>query len=149
MSIAPSISSHLPSYTKNYFGNTVTIYWYDEEFSQSRYPPGQKSNTAFPLCIYFNVSYNWYSINVETVSEACTLICLLVAQRVSQTGLLLYSVEKSPEITIILAEALIEGNAIHAWIVKKGLVSHPYLSTEEALKLGGRSLNLLTEWVHM
>lgn len=44
---------------------------------------------------------------------------------------------------------MIEGNNIHAWIVKKGLVSHPYLSTEEALKLGGRNLNLLREWVQI
>lgn len=44
---------------------------------------------------------------------------------------------------------MIEGNTIHAWIVKKGLVSHPYLSTEEALRLGGKSLSLLREWVRI
>ncbi|XP_076247012.1 uncharacterized protein LOC143186988 [Calliopsis andreniformis] len=122
MSLSPLINSHFPSYTKHYFGNRVAIYWYEEEFSQSRFLPGQK------------------------VSKACTLICLLVAQRISQTGLLIHNIEKCPEITTILAEAMIEGYAIHAWIVKKGLVSHPYLSIEEALKHGGRSLNLLREW---
>lgn len=81
------------------------------------------------------------------VSEACTLICLLVAQRISQTRLLIYDTERSHEFISIVAEAMIEGNTMHAWIVKKGLVSHPYLSTEEALKLGRKSLSLLREWV--
>ncbi|CAK9802265.1 hypothetical protein ANTQUA_LOCUS3208 [Anthophora quadrimaculata] len=82
------------------------------------------------------------------VSKACTLICLLVAQRISQTELLLYDVQKCPKIIAIIAESMIEGNAIHAWIVKRGLVSNPYLSTEEALKLGGKSLSLLREWTY-
>ncbi|XP_050446857.1 uncharacterized protein LOC126849237 isoform X2 [Cataglyphis hispanica] len=43
-------------------------------------------------------------------------------------------------------EAMIEGNAIHAWLIKERLISHPYLSTEEALKYGGKSLNELKEW---
>ncbi|XP_016918101.1 uncharacterized protein LOC108001568 isoform X2 [Apis cerana] len=122
MSLSLLLNSYFSSYTKNYFKNSVVVLWYNQEFSQSRFPPGQ------------------------TISEACTLICLLVAQRISQTGLLIYNIEKSPQFIAIIAEAMIEGNNIHAWIVKKGLVSHPYLSTEEALKLGGRNLNLLREW---
>ncbi|XP_076639874.1 uncharacterized protein LOC143351806 [Colletes latitarsis] len=122
LSSTSSTDSHFPSYIKECFDNGVTVYWYNEEFSQSRYPPGQK------------------------ISKACTLICLLVAQRVSETGLLIYNVDTCPEITAHVAEAMVEGNATHAWIVKKGLVSNPYLSTEEALKLGGQSLEILTEW---
>lgn len=72
-----------------------------------------------------------------------------MAQRISETELLVYNVEECPKITVIIAESIVEGNNIHEWIVKKGLVSHPYLSTEEALKLGGRSLSLLREWVHI
>ncbi|XP_015431292.1 PREDICTED: uncharacterized protein LOC107187663 [Dufourea novaeangliae] len=125
MSLSSSSSqsdSHFPSYIKEHVGNYVSVYWYDEEFSQSRYPPGQK------------------------ISKACTLICLLVAQRITEKGLLIYDVETSPEITNHIAEAMVEGNATHAWIVKNGLVSHPYLSTEEALRLGGQSLSILQEW---
>ncbi|XP_012167855.1 uncharacterized protein LOC105666124 [Bombus terrestris] len=122
MSLSLLLNSYLSSYTKNYFENNVKVLWYNQEFSQSRFPPGQ------------------------TISEACTLICLLVAQRISQTGLIIYDAEKSPKLIAIIAEAMIEGNTIHAWIVKKGLVSHPYLSTEEALRLGGKSLSLLREW---
>ena len=72
-----------------------------------------------------------------------------MAQRISETELLVYNIEECPKITVIIAESIVEGNNIHEWIVKKGLVSHPYLSTEEALKLGGRSLSLLREWVHI
>ncbi|XP_076685301.1 uncharacterized protein LOC143377646 isoform X2 [Andrena cerasifolii] len=122
MSLSSPPEFHLPLYKQNYSENDVVAYWYDEEFSQSRYPPGQK------------------------VSTACTLICLLVAQRISETELLVYNVEECPKITVIIAESIVEGNNIHEWIVKKGLVSHPYLNTEEALKLGGRSLCLLREW---
>ncbi|XP_076752238.1 uncharacterized protein LOC143424206 [Xylocopa sonorina] len=122
MFLSPLLNTHFSSYTKNRYEGSVTVYWYNQEFSQSRFPPGQN------------------------VSKACTLICLLVAQQISQTGLLLYDVEKSPEIITIIAEAMIKGNTIHACIIKKGLVSHPYLSTEEALKFGGKSLKLLREW---
>lgn len=126
MSLLPLINSRLSWYTKNHLennNNVLLVIWYNQEFSQSRFPPGQK------------------------VSKACTLICLLVAQRIAQKGLLLRDVEKSPpEIVSIIADSMIEGNAIHAWIIKNGLVSHPYLSTEEALKFGGTSLSLLREW---
>lgn len=81
------------------------------------------------------------------VSKACTLICLLVAQRISQRKILIHDVMRCPIIIDIIAEAMVEGNETHASIVKNGLVSHPYLSTEEALKFGGKSLNLLREWV--
>ncbi|XP_024936795.1 uncharacterized protein LOC107263802 isoform X2 [Cephus cinctus] len=43
-------------------------------------------------------------------------------------------------------EAIVEGNATHDWIVKKALVPHPYLNTEEALKFGRKSLYVLKEW---
>ncbi|XP_076228983.1 uncharacterized protein LOC143175172 [Nomia melanderi] len=124
MSLLPSliIDSHFPSYIKEYVYNNVTVYWYNEEFAQSRYPPGQR------------------------VSKACTLICLLVAQLISETGLLIYDVDTTSEITNYIAKAMIEGNAIHAWIVKQRLVSHPYLSTDEALRHGGDRLNILKEW---
>lgn len=62
-------------------------------------------------------------------------------------GLLIYSIEACPEINIIMAEAMTEGNAIHAWIVKQKLIPHPYLNTEEALQYGGKSLSILKEWV--
>lgn len=86
---------------------------------------------------------------LRSVSEACTLICLLVAQRVSQSGLLIGEIDRCPEFNVVMAEAMAEGNATHAWIVKEKLVPHPYLNTEEALKFGGRSLTLLKEWVYI
>lgn len=72
-----------------------------------------------------------------------------MAQRISETGLLVYNIDKCPEITAHIAEAMVEGNAIYSWIVEQGLVSDPYLSTAEALKFGGQSLNILTEWVQI
>lgn len=75
------------------------------------------------------------------------MICLLVAQRICQTGLLIYNIENCPELTVIIAEAMVEGNATHAWIISQKLIPHPYLNTEEALKYGGRSLTILKEWV--
>ena len=42
---------------------------------------------------------------------------------------------------------MIEGNDTHAWILKKGLISHPYLNTAEALEYGGDNLYKLKEWV--
>ncbi|XP_011873148.1 PREDICTED: uncharacterized protein LOC105564964 [Vollenhovia emeryi] len=118
----PLFSYHFPSYVKDSFNNEVNILWYHPEFTQSRYPPGQK------------------------ISEACTLICLLVAVRISRGNLSIYDIENCPKLNIIMAEAMIEGNATHAWLVKKRLVSHPYLNTEDALKHGGKSLNILKEW---
>lgn len=85
--------------------------------------------------------------NNSSVSEACTLICLLVAVRISRGHLLIHDIENCPRLNIIVAEAMIEGNATHAWLIKERLISHPYLSTEEALKHGGKSLNVLKEWV--
>lgn len=81
------------------------------------------------------------------VSNACTLICLLVAVRISREHLLIYDVEKCPRLNIIVAEAIIEGNQTHAWLIEKGLITDPYLNTEEALKYGGKSLGTLKEWV--
>ncbi|XP_012225542.1 uncharacterized protein [Linepithema humile] len=43
-------------------------------------------------------------------------------------------------------KAIIEGNKIHAWLIKNKLISDPYLNTEEALKYGNKSLNKLKEW---
>ncbi|XP_076548369.1 uncharacterized protein LOC143306078 [Osmia lignaria lignaria] len=122
MSLLPLFDENFPSYIKSYYESTVKVLWYDQEFSQSRYPPGQK------------------------ISKACTLICLLVAQFISKTELLIFDVEGCSKIIDIIAQAMIEGNAIHTWSIKEGLISHPYLSTEEALRLGGRDLSLLTEW---
>ncbi|XP_076398056.1 uncharacterized protein LOC105663654 isoform X1 [Megachile rotundata] len=122
MSLLPLFCENFPTYTKDYFDSNVKVLWYNPEFSQSRYPPGQK------------------------VSKACTLICLLVAQLISQTELLVDDIERCHKIISIIAEAMIKGNAIHTWSIEEGLISHPYLSTEEALKIGGRNLYLLREW---
>lgn len=73
-----------------------------------------------------------------------------MAVRISREHLLIHDIENCSKLNIIVAEAMIEGNAIHAWLIKERLISHPYLSTEEALKYGGKSLNELKEWVrHM
>ncbi|XP_012284809.1 uncharacterized protein LOC105702094 [Orussus abietinus] len=122
MNQPPLFDHHFPSFVKETYNNQVDVYWYNRDFSQSRYPPGQE------------------------VSEACTLICLLVAQRVSQTGLLIWDVGSLHGLNIIIAEAICEGNATHAWILRRGLIPHPYLNTAEALKYGGRSLKTLKEW---
>ncbi|KAL2717598.1 uncharacterized protein V1478_013298 [Vespula squamosa] len=122
MTLPPLFSHHFPTFVKDSFNNDVNLYWYHPEFSQSRYPPGQG------------------------ISEACTLICLLVAQRICQRNVLIYDVENCPELTVIMAEAMVEGNATHAWIISQKLIPHPYLNTEEALKYGGRCLTMLKEW---
>lgn len=70
-----------------------------------------------------------------------------MAIRISRENLLIYDIESCPKLNIIVAEAIIEGNATHAWLIKERLLSDPYLSTEEALKYGGNSLNILKEWV--
>ncbi|XP_036139625.1 uncharacterized protein LOC105838729 isoform X2 [Monomorium pharaonis] len=107
---------------KDCFNNEVDILWYHPEFTQSRYPPGQK------------------------ISEACTLICLLVAVRILKEDISIYDIENCSRLNIIVAEAMIEGNMTHAWLIKKKLISHPYLNTEDALRHGGKSLNILKEW---
>ncbi|KAG7205322.1 hypothetical protein KM043_007324 [Ampulex compressa] len=122
MNLPPLSGRHFPSYTKTRYENEVEVCWYHEDFSQSRYPPGQE------------------------LSKACTLICLMVAQRISLTKLLIHDIEKCPEFDIIMAESIAEGNATHARIISQGLVPHPYLNTEEALKFGGRKMSLLREW---
>ncbi|XP_011505121.1 PREDICTED: uncharacterized protein LOC105367952 [Ceratosolen solmsi marchali] len=121
MSLPPLFGNNFPNYYKEYYCN-VEVYWYQAEFTQSLYPPGQE------------------------ISEACTLICLLVAQRISQLNLRFINVNSNLEFNIIMAEAIIEGNKIHSHIVKNNLVPHPYLNTEEALKFGGKNLNKLREW---
>lgn len=70
-----------------------------------------------------------------------------MAVRISRENLSIYDIENCPRLNIIVAEAMIEGNATHAWLIKKRLISHPYLNTEDALKYGGKSLNILKEWV--
>lgn len=44
MTLPPLFSYHFPSYVKHCFNNEVDVLWYHPEFTQSRYPPGQKSN---------------------------------------------------------------------------------------------------------
>ncbi|XP_050446856.1 uncharacterized protein LOC126849237 isoform X1 [Cataglyphis hispanica] len=122
MTLPPLFSCHFPTYVKDCSNHEIDVLWYHSDFTQSRYPPGQE------------------------ISEACTLICLLVAVRISREHLLIHDIENCSKLNIIVAEAMIEGNAIHAWLIKERLISHPYLSTEEALKYGGKSLNELKEW---
>ncbi|XP_066603724.1 uncharacterized protein [Prorops nasuta] len=122
MTSPPLFNCRFPSYAKEICNKHVNVYWYHSQFSQSRYPPGQE------------------------ISEACTLICLLVAQRICQAGLLICSIENCPSFNILIAEAIVEGNSIHEWIVSQGLIPHPCLNTEEALKYGGRCLSILKEW---
>ncbi|XP_018353839.1 PREDICTED: tripeptidyl-peptidase 2 isoform X2 [Trachymyrmex septentrionalis] len=100
-------------------------------------------------CIEIAKLLGWehWSRLLTTISEACTLICLLVAVRISRGNVSIYDIENCPRLNIIVAEAIIEGNAIHGWLIKKRLISHPYLNTEDALKHGGKSLNILKEWV--
>lgn len=43
MSLSLLLNSYFSSYTKNYFKNSVVVLWYNQEFSQSRFPPGQTS----------------------------------------------------------------------------------------------------------
>ncbi|XP_008208732.1 uncharacterized protein LOC103316514 isoform X2 [Nasonia vitripennis] len=100
MSLPPLFDKGFPNYIKETYGN-VDVFWYQAEFTQSRYPPGQE------------------------VSEACTLICLLVAQRISQLGLQVLDVDSTPEFNVVIAEAIIE---------------------EEALTFGGKKLSMLKEW---
>ncbi|KAI4503424.1 hypothetical protein M0802_001646 [Mischocyttarus mexicanus] len=123
MTLPPLFSHYFPTFVKDTFNSKVNLYWYHPEFSQSRYPPGQG------------------------ISEACTLICLLVAQRISQGNILINNVDTCPELSVLIAEAMVEGNATHAWIISQKLIPHPYLNIEEALKYGGRSLTMLKEWV--
>jgi len=52
MTLPPLFSCHFPSYMKNCFNNEVDILWYQPEFTQSRYPPGQKRN-YFLLCFLY------------------------------------------------------------------------------------------------
>lgn len=52
MTLPPLFSYHFPSYVKHCFNNEVDILWYHPEFTQSRYPPGQKSNLLYYLYRY-------------------------------------------------------------------------------------------------
>ncbi|XP_074110394.1 uncharacterized protein LOC141534748 isoform X1 [Cotesia typhae] len=122
MTLPPLFNSKFPSFVKDCQVKDIQVYWYSPKFSQSRYPPGQFS------------------------SEACTLICLLVAQRICHERLRLWSVEKCPRLMISVAESIIEGNKTHAWIIKRALVTYRYLSVDEALKFGGKRLATLKEW---
>ncbi|XP_063979534.1 uncharacterized protein LOC135163732 [Diachasmimorpha longicaudata] len=123
MTRPPFFTRGFPSYCRDYtVSRHVQVYWYHPDFSQSRYPPGQQ------------------------VSEACTLICLLVAQRVCESKLHLENVEIFPELTALIAASIVEGNDTHARILRQGLVPHPYLNTDEALRFGGKRLKSLVEW---
>lgn len=42
---------------------------------------------------------------------------------------------------------MVKGNAAYERIISQRLVPHIYLNAEEALKYGGESFNILTEWV--
>lgn len=70
-----------------------------------------------------------------------------MAQRICQSNLEIASVEKTPKLGILIAESIVEGNATHAIILQRGLVPHPYLSVDEALRFGGKRLRTLKEWV--
>lgn len=82
-----------------------------------------------------------------SASRACTLICLIVAQMLSNANLQIRDVENCKQLEITIAKAMIKGNASHAKIMKEGLVSHLNLNIEEALVYGGNDVDLLREWV--
>ncbi|XP_015124142.1 uncharacterized protein LOC107046133 [Diachasma alloeum] len=122
MTLPPFFTCGFLSYVRDHTVRDVQVYWYHPDFSQSRYPPGQQ------------------------VSEACTLICLLVAQRICESKLQLENVETSPQLTAMIGASIVEGNDTHAWILRRGLVPHPYLNTDEALTFGGKRLKSIVEW---
>ncbi|XP_012262544.1 uncharacterized protein LOC105689813 isoform X2 [Athalia rosae] len=122
MNLPPLFGREFPSYERECYDNRVDVLWYQPAFSQSQYPPGQEG------------------------SEACTLICLLVAQGISQNEIILWDVDDYWDLSVVIAQAIAEGNRTHAWIMRQGLVAYAYLNTEEALKYGGSSLKLLREW---
>lgn len=44
MSLPPLFDKGFPSYIKESYGN-VDVFWYQAEFTQSRYPPGQQGKS--------------------------------------------------------------------------------------------------------
>lgn len=73
MTLPPLFSYHFPSYMKECFNNEVDILWYHSEFTQSRYPPGQKSNyTITIIFIYLFVCIK--SIYTSNINNAYVLI---------------------------------------------------------------------------
>ncbi|XP_014219655.1 uncharacterized protein LOC106647667 [Copidosoma floridanum] len=121
MSLPPLFDNRFPCYYKEKY-SCVNILWYQADFTQSKYPPGQE------------------------ISEACTLICLLVAYRISQLDLLIGDIDGCQQFNIVIAKSIIEGNRIHMCIVDKKLVQNPYLNVEEALQFGGSKLSAIKEW---
>lgn len=43
MTLPPLFDGNFPTFVKETVKGVINVYWYDIEFSQSRYPPGQKS----------------------------------------------------------------------------------------------------------
>ena len=70
-----------------------------------------------------------------------------MAHRISQLDMQITNFDCNLEFNVVIAEAIIEGNCIHSYLVKKKMIPHPYLNTEEALKFGGKKLSSLKEWV--
>lgn len=80
-------------------------------------------------------------------SEACTLICVLLAQLTCKTGHIIHDIEDNLTLNCMIAKAIIKGNKIHRNLLENQVISHSYLSIEEALFFG-EDLNILKEWVN-
>ena len=52
MTLPPLFSESFPTFIKDELDQRIGVYWYHPEFSQSRYPPGQKS-TLYSINIIY------------------------------------------------------------------------------------------------
>jgi hypothetical protein len=52
MSLPPLFGKDFPNYCKEYYYN-VEVYWYQAEFTQSLYPPGQESKSLIIIQVSF------------------------------------------------------------------------------------------------
>ncbi|KAL3282886.1 hypothetical protein HHI36_006044 [Cryptolaemus montrouzieri] len=117
-----------PKYETDFlYDDKLKVTWFEPKFSQS--------------------FYNFQ--NSPNGSNACTLICILLAAKCNMTrDKLPLSLNKdiSPKLINIFARSMLEGNYIHDALKKKGRLKNINLTVPEAISYADKIAHGLVEW---
>ncbi|XP_044751747.1 uncharacterized protein LOC123311741 [Coccinella septempunctata] len=117
-----------PKYETDFlYDDKLKVTWFESKFSQS--------------------FYNYQ--NSANGSNACTLICIILAARCNRSREKLPicgNKEVSPKLINIFAKSMLDGNHIHNTLKKKGMLKNINLTVPEALSFADKMACGLKEW---
>ncbi|XP_046485913.1 uncharacterized protein [Neodiprion pinetum] len=128
----------------------VLVWWFGQNFSQSRYGDRTNGKTVKNRFEFPNFRFRSFP---APGSNACTLIAVLVALRISQSDMKISGghdccaqTPLSSQLIKCLADSFVQGNKIHERLLKSGELPHVNMSVPEAIQAAGKSMRSIIEW---